>query len=389
MSSLPASAGQSPAGLPAPIAAGPGPGAEITAGAAAPGTQPEWRRSPGRHAAGGVSAAAGAVGATGAIRAPGAAGEPLAVEQLSVRYGDCTAVDRVSLAVAEGSVYALLGRNGSGKSSLVRCLLGQQRPTAGRTLLFGQDAWRRRAALMAAVGVVAEQPDAPLGCSPRALARFCRSLYPRWDGAGYEARLRRFGVPSDLPFGRLSKGQQRQVALALALAGHPRLLILDDPTLGLDVVAKQAFFDELIGELADRGVTVFLTTHELGAVERLAERVGILAGGRLLLDEDLESLKRRFRRIWLPAAPAAAGTAADRPAAGPAPSAPAPLRQVIHEWGTEVLVGDYDPGRAAHAASGPSGGAAEVTPLTLEEIFVALVGGGESQPAAAAAGGAR
>ena len=205
---------------------------------------------------------------------------PIALEGLTVRYGDRLALDDVSFSVPEGSVYGLLGRNGAGKSSLVRCLLGEQKPTAGRAALLGRDVWKERAAILAEVGVVPEEPDMPPTMSPRQVARFCSRLYPRWDGAGVEKRLERFGVPGDTPFGRLSKGQRAQVALALALASAPRLLVLDDPTLGLDAVARRAVFEELIGELADRGTTVFITTHDLAGVERIADRVAILRQGQ-------------------------------------------------------------------------------------------------------------
>ena len=219
----------------------------------------------------------------------------IAIEGLTVRYGRRLALDRVSLAVPEGSVYALLGRNGAGKSSLIRCLLGEQKPAAGRALLLGGDAWRERATLLREVGVVPESPEAPPAMTARQLARFCSGLYPRWDGEGLFARLERFGAPADVPFGQLSKGQKGQVSLALALASSPRLLILDDPTLGLDPVARRAVFGELIGELADRGTTVFLTSHDLAGVEGIADRVGVLLDGRLRIDEEMESLKERFR----------------------------------------------------------------------------------------------
>jgi ABC-type multidrug transport system ATPase subunit len=319
------------------------------------------------------------VGAAAAAAAASGAAPPLAVEAMTVRYGRTTAVDRVSLALAEGGVYALLGRNGAGKSSLVRCLLGQQRATAGFARIFGRDVWRHRAALMAEVGVVPEQPDAPPGASARRLARLCRRLYRGWDDDGFEQRLRRFAVPPELPFGRLSKGQQRHVTLALALAGGPRLLILDDPTLGLDAVARRAFFEEIVGELADRGISIFLTSHELPAVERIAERVGILDGGRLLVDEDLERLKHRLRRIRLPRA-AAAGSATGE-AADAALEALAPLRRETRDWGVEVVVGAYDDRRFERLRAAVAGGAATVSSLTLEEIFTALVG---HDPAAAA-----
>ena len=129
---------------------------------------------------------------------------PVMVEGLTVRYGRRVAVNNVSLAVSEGAVYALLGRNGAGKSSLVRCLVGEQKPAAGRGSLLGRDVWKERASILAEVGVVPEEPDMPPAMTPRQIARFCARLYPRWDGAGVEARLQRFGVPRDVAFGRLS-----------------------------------------------------------------------------------------------------------------------------------------------------------------------------------------
>jgi ABC-2 type transport system ATP-binding protein len=258
---------------------------------------------------------------------------PIELEGLTVRYGTRLALDNVSLKVPEGSVYALLGRNGAGKSSLVRCLLGEQKPGAGRARLLGRESWSERA---------------------RAL------VYPTWDRAGLEARLRRFGVPADVPVGKLSKGQKGQVSMALALAASPRLLVLDDPTLGLDAVARKAVFEELIGELADRGTTVFITTHDLAGVERIADRVGILREGKLVLDEEMEALKHRFRRLSFP-----------RTEAAPALETLAPVAVASSGWGIEAVVSRYEEGQEVRLAGGEG---PEVTALTLEEVFIALTG---------------
>ena len=278
------------------------------------------------------------------------------IDGLTVRYGRKTAVDRVSLTVPRGAVYALLGRNGAGKSSLVRCLLGQQKPAAGAIELFGDDVWRHRTALMERVGVVSEEADAPPDMTVAALARFCARLYARWDSRLADARLRRFGIAAGTRFGDLSKGQKKEVALALATAMAPDLLILDDPTLGLDVVARKALFEEVIGELADRGITVLVTTHDLGGIEGLADRVGILKDGALVVDDDLEALKSRFRRIRYPAA-----VALDAGALHPAS---------VRAWGggAEAVVTNYD------ESTNLSG--AEVAPMSLEEIFIAVAGEG-------------
>src|ERR1700674_459215 len=137
---------------------------------------------------------------------------------VTVRYGRVLAADNVNLSVPRGSVYALLGRNGAGKSSLVRCLLGEQKPQTGAIRIFGQDAWRNRAALMQRVGVVSEDADAPPEMSVASIEQFCASLYARWDRSAVEERLRRFGISTNARFGNLSKGEKKQVLLAMALA---------------------------------------------------------------------------------------------------------------------------------------------------------------------------
>ena len=268
-----------------------------------------------------------------------------------VKYGRRTAVDGVTLAVPDGAVYALLGRNGAGKSSLVRCILGQLRPNDGEVALFGEDVWKHRAKLMDRVGIVGEEPDAPPEMRVRDRARFCARLYSRWRQDAFDARLDRFAVSPKSRFGELSIGQRKQVTLALALASEPELLILDDPTLGLDVVARKSLFEEVIADMADRGITVLITTHDLDAVESIADRVGVMRGGKLVLDEEMESLKSRFRRIR------SAGK-----------ELPGFETASVRAWGsgTEAVVTNY--------RDEVEIGSAEVSPLSLEEIFIAVTG---------------
>jgi ABC-2 type transport system ATP-binding protein len=220
-----------------------------------------------------------------------AAGPAFETDSLSVSYGRTRVIEGLTLAVPRGSVYALLGRNGAGKSSLLRVLLGQRPAAAGRVRLLGEDPWAQRTSLMARVGVVPEEPDAPPEMTPAQLSAFCARLHARWDAPSVAERLRRFEVPAHRSFGSLSKGQKGAVMLALALGHSPELLLLDDPTLGLDVVARDAVFREVIGDLADRGTTVFVTTHDLRAIEGIADHVAILHDGRLALAGKLEVLK--------------------------------------------------------------------------------------------------
>ena len=276
------------------------------------------------------------------------------VSGVTVRFGKRTAVDDVTFTVQPGSGYALLGRNGAGKSSLVRCLLGHLEPDGGRVALFGEDVWTRRAALMDRVGVVAEEPDAPPDMRVGDLAAFSARLYSKWRQDSFAARIDRFAIASKSRFGELSKGQRKQVMLALALAASPELLVLDDPTLGLDVVARKSLFEEVIADMADHGITVLITTHDLAAVESIADRVGVLRKGRLVLDEEMESLKSRFRRMRY---------------AGP-PEALSLETASVRAWGsgTEAVVVNY--------AEGLEPAEAEVSAMSLEEIFMVVDGDG-------------
>lgn len=280
---------------------------------------------------------------------------------LSVRYGRTQALDRVSFTVEPGQVYALLGRNGSGKTSLVRCLLGHQKPQSGGMDLLGQDVWSSRNALMQRVGVVSEEPDAPPAMTPRQLLKFCAGLHPTWDAAAADERLTRFRVPLDVPFGKLSRGQKAQLALTLALGPKPQLLVLDDPTLGLDPVARREVYDELLSELADRGTTILITTHDLAGIEGIADRVGILHEGRLLVDGSLEELKARHRKVsWAPFQAVRAEALA--------PFAPLRIRE--HGLGGEAVLSQGDPTQLLDGDRPDL----KVHALSLEELFVALVG---------------
>ncbi len=298
-----------------------------------------------------------------------AAAPLLEADGVTVRYGRSIACDAVSFAVAPGEVYALLGRNGAGKSSLVRCLLGQQRPSAGRARLFGGDSWKTRARALERVGVVPEEPDAPPSMTALELADFCGRLYPRWDSGSVARRLERFGVPPKVPFGRLSKGQKGQVLLALALAPSPELLVLDDPTLGLDVVARRAFWDEFLGDLADRGTTALVTTHDLAAIEGIATRAGVLKAGRLILDEDVDALKARFRRIRY-----ANRMTETRTDFGNELDAFDAVRVRVRGWGIDAVVSNWDEGAFERFRRMDGVEGAESAALSLEEIFVAVAG---------------
>lgn len=222
---------------------------------------------------------------------------------------------------------------------------------------------------MERVGVVPEQPDIPPETTAEQLARFMVRVAPRWRSTEFFVRLDGFKIPRRRRFDTLSKGQQRQTALALALAASPQVLVLDDPTLGLDAVARRELFEELIGDLADNGTTVFLTTHDLAGVEGIADRVGILEHGSLLVDESLESIKSRFCRVTLTAGDTVgpdAIAAGLRHLGAVSSKTTAGVTEVVVENFSEVGFGRFREEIPAVVE--------RVDSLPLEEIFIALCG---------------
>jgi len=287
------------------------------------------------------------------------------VENLTVRFGSTVAVDQASFVVEQGEVYALLGRNGSGKSTSIRCLLGQLKPTIGKVAIFGRGSWADRRVIMDRVGVAPEVSDVPPEMTALQVSRFAAPLYQRWDHQAFVDRLDRFGVDPQRRFSRLSKGQRKQVGLALALSSAPDLVILDDPTLGLDPVARKALFDELIGELAERGTTVLLTTHDLAGIEGVATRVGVIRQGRMVVDQDLEGLKAGFRKVRFPQTEDVK-----------APQVPGILCSSANNGMVEVIVPNFDD-QAEMAFREVAGDRLEISGLSLEEIFIAVCNGAD------------
>jgi ABC-2 type transport system ATP-binding protein len=229
------------------------------------------------------------------------AAEPvLLLEQVSVSRGRRRVLEPIDLGIAPGGVTAVFGRNGVGKSTLLQCLIGLLPIISGRLRVLGLDPWRDRAGLMCRVAFVPEIPDAPPHARVAQLLRFDAGIFPNFEVSATHRRLERAGIALGARAGELSRGQKTQLALALALARKPELLILDDPTLGLDPLARKVLIDELIGDLAERAPTIVLATHDLDLAERLADRLVVLAGGRITLDQPLDTLRAEIRRIVVP-----------------------------------------------------------------------------------------
>ena len=205
----------------------------------------------------------------------------------------------LDLRVPAGSFFGLLGRNGSGKTTLLRVLAGLYRADGGKTLVFGRDPWKQRMALLPRIGHVPEVSVAFEWMKVSEHLAFLRSMYDHWDKAYVYDLLKRFDLPLDGKISSLSRGMKTQLSLVSALGHRPDLLILDDPTLGLDAVILESFL-ETLSELTRReGVTVLVASHNHEDFERIMSHVAFFKNGRILLTEDLDRLKLRTRQVVL------------------------------------------------------------------------------------------
>jgi ABC-2 type transport system ATP-binding protein len=217
--------------------------------------------------------------------------ELLRITGLAKSFGRKPVLKDFDLTVESGRVYGLLGRNGEGKTTLARILMGII-PADGGEIFFkgrriadGQSAYKRD------FGYVPEDPFFYEDMTVRGLLDFNGRFYPKWDRKRAAADLERFTLDPKARVGTLSRGQKLKLGLTVALAAAPDFLILDDPTSGLDVPTRQDFLRDVIRELAASGTTVLFASHLVHELERIVERLLVLHGGRLILDEDFEKVK--------------------------------------------------------------------------------------------------
>jgi ABC-2 type transport system ATP-binding protein len=216
---------------------------------------------------------------------------------LTRHFGGEKVLDSLELRIARGTVYGFLGRNGAGKTTTLRILLGLLRPTRGRSALLGCDSQALTPEVKARVGYLAEGHHLFGWMRIGEHAEFLRAFHPTWSAEWFDATLERFGLDRKRKVSRLSRGQRAQAALALCLAPQPELLVLDDPTLGLDPVVRRDVLESVIETIQREGRTVLFSSHILADVERVADRIGILEAGVLRADCSLAAFKERVRRV--------------------------------------------------------------------------------------------
>jgi ABC-2 type transport system ATP-binding protein len=275
-------------------------------------------------------------------------------------YGKLRAVDGLSLRVPRGSVYGFLGRNGAGKTTTMRVLLGLARPTSGSAQVLGLEVGKQQIKVLERTAFLGERKVLYEYMTPLELVRFTSGFYPHWSYAAVEKYARILDIPMKQRFGKLSHGNRTKLCVLLALAQNAELLVLDEPTIGLDPVMIDDVLRVLLEEHAAEGRTIFFSSHQLAEVEQIAEWVGIIDQGKLLLEARLEDIKSEYRVV------VAGGNGL------PAALLPPVISAVRAGAFTRYIVTS---GAEAFATSLRQRGAAsvEVFPLSLRDFFLEIV----------------
>ena len=293
---------------------------------------------------------------------PSASPPIIEIHRVTRQFGDKTALDDVSLTVPRGGVFGLIGGNGAGKTTLIKHLLGMLKAQRGTVQVFGLDPVQNPVGTLGRIGYLSEERDLPDWMRVGELMRYTQAFFPNWD-ENYAEELRdAFDLDKKAKVKTLSRGQRARAGLLVALAHRPDLLVLDEPSSGLDPVVRRDILGAIIRTIADEGRTVLFSSHLLDEVERVADRVAIIHHGRILLTASMDEIKEQHRRVTLRFA-----QTLDRP---PALIGTLSSTGNGNEW-TYICSGEPTQLRSAAEAIGAT--VVDDEALTLDEIFVSRI----------------
>ncbi|MHC4201147.1 MAG: ABC transporter ATP-binding protein [Planctomycetota bacterium] len=281
-------------------------------------------------------------------------------------YGSKCAVDSLDLRAPKGIVYGLIGRNGSGKTTIIKMLVGLLRPTRGSSTVLGRDSQEIDPATRARIGYLPEGHPLYGWMRVGAAGRFVASFYETWNAGAFSRLLEYFELDPRARVKQLSRGQRAQVALSLVLAQEPELLIMDDPTLGLDAVVRREFVESIVELIQAGGRTVLFSSHQLGDVERVADRIAVLDRGVLRADCTVDTFRAKVKRVHL--------TFASRPPGSF--DLPGIVRRADGEREVALTIANFDES-VVEGLKEAGAESVEVADLGLEDAFVDYTSGGE------------
>ena len=219
------------------------------------------------------------------------------MSELTRRFGARTALASVSLSVPRGAVYGLVGANGAGKTTLIKHVLGLLRAESGTVRVFGLDPVADPVAVLSRIGYLSEENDVPGWMRVDELIRYSRAFYPAWDDVYAEELRQTFALEPAAKIKTLSKGQKARAGLLIALAHRPELLVLDEPSSGLDPIVRRDILGAVIRTIADEGRTVLFSSHLLEEVERVADHVTMISHGKIVLSAPLAAIKESYHSL--------------------------------------------------------------------------------------------
>ena len=215
---------------------------------------------------------------------------------LTRRFRKTVAVNDLSLEVPAGSIFALLGPNGAGKTTLIKIVMNMVQPSGGQATILGADSLRLGPPQLERIGYVSENQELPEWMTVQELIDYCRPFYPSWDDALCGRLIRQFNLPMTRTLKTFSRGMKVKAALLSSLAYRPELMILDEPFTGLDALVRDELIRGLLEATDEEERTIFIASHDIDEVERLADWVGVIHKGEMQLSEPAASLRARFRQ---------------------------------------------------------------------------------------------
>ena len=282
------------------------------------------------------------------------------IRNLTKTFGTFKALDDLTLTVPKGAVYGLVGPNGAGKSTVIRHMTGVYRPDSGTVTLEGQPVYENPK-VKETIGYIPDEIFYFSSATLEDMHKFYRGLYPKFDDGLFNRLKEIFKLPEKTPIRRYSKGMQKQAAFQLTLSCRPDVLILDEPVDGLDPVMRRQVMSLILADVADRGTTVLISSHNLRELEDVCDHVGIMMGGKMLLEKSLADMQGATHKLQI---------------VGDIPEG----LDVLHESSSGRLKTLIVRGAAyeiSTKAEASKPAYFDVLPLSLEEIFIYELGGAD------------
>lgn len=289
------------------------------------------------------------------------------VKGLCKSFDDFTALSDLNVHVETGSIYGLIGVNGSGKTTLIKHLTGVYMPDVGQIIYDGEDIYENMG-IKERLGYIPDDLYFFNSYNLRDMAGFYRKIYPRWNEPRYQAMLQEFGLSERRKISKFSKGMQKQAAFILTMSTMPDYLILDEPIDGLDPLIRKKVWRYVVSDVAERQMTVLVSSHNLREMEGICDYIGILSGGRMMIERDLEELKTDIHKVQIAFKDQQDRTFAEL--------------NILHRekrGSVELLIVRDSGDHVKSVLEKEEPAVLDMLPLSLEEIFIYEMGGESSE----------